>query len=158
MKLLLMTLIVAKVAFSVPEPAIEDVQAKFDEAGIQWNAIDKVNWPDYPYKPEVEFRIMHSETEIYLQFHVKENGARATYDYDFGGSPYNAACRLVISNESYGIVTGVSMPMLIEIISAQMADDGSDIKDVMAKAVEAGRNGAQTFHASSVADEEEDEL
>ena len=30
--------------------------------------------------------------------------------------------------------------------------------DVMAKAVEAGRNGAQTFHASSVADEEEDEL
>ena len=33
MKLLLMTLIVAKVAFSVPEPAIEDVQAKFDEAG-----------------------------------------------------------------------------------------------------------------------------
>lgn len=76
----------------------------------------------------------------------------------FGGSPYNAACRLVISNESYGIVTGVSMPMLIEMISAQMADDGSDIKDVMAKAVEAGRNGVQTFHASSVADEEEDEL
>ena len=76
----------------------------------------------------------------------------------FGGSPYNAACRLVISNEAYGIVTGVSMPMLIEMISAQMADDGSDIKDVMSKAVEAGKNGAQTFHASAVADEDEEEL
>ena len=42
--------------------------------------------------------------------------------------------------------------------AAQMADDGSDIKDVMSKAVEAGKNGAQTFHASAVADEDEEEL
>ena len=92
MKLMLMTLIAAKIVFSVPEPAIEDVIAKFDEAGIVWNAIDQVNWPDYPYKPEVEFRIMHSETEIYLQFHVRENGLRATYDYDAGSSPYRDDC------------------------------------------------------------------
>lgn len=76
----------------------------------------------------------------------------------FGGSPYNAACRLVISNEKYGIVTGVNLPMLIEMASAQMAYDGADIKDLMAKAVEAGKNGVQTFHASAVADEEEDDL
>ena len=38
----------------------------------------------------------------------------------FGGSPYNAACRLVISNEAYGIVTGVNLPMLIEMCSAQI--------------------------------------
>ena len=84
MNLMLMTLIVAKVAFSTPEPALDEVKAKFDEASIAWHAIDQVNWPEYPYKPEVEFRIMHSETEIYLQFHVKENGARATFDYDDG--------------------------------------------------------------------------
>jgi len=76
----------------------------------------------------------------------------------FGGSPYNAACRLVISNEAYGIVTGVNLPMLIEMCSAQMMDDGSDIKALMAKAVEAGKNGVQTFHASSIADDEEDDL
>ena len=92
MKLLLMTLIVSKIAFATPEPAIEEVIAKFDEAGIAWNAIDQVNWPEYPYKPLVEFRIMHSETEIYLQFHVRENGLRATYDYDFGSSPYKDDC------------------------------------------------------------------
>ena len=76
----------------------------------------------------------------------------------FGGSPYNAACRLVISNEAYGIVTGVNLPMLIEMCSAQMADDGSEIKALMERAVEAGKNGTQTFHASQISDDEEDDL
>ena len=76
----------------------------------------------------------------------------------FGGSPYNAACRLVIGNENYGIVTGVNLPMLIEMCSAQMMDDGSDIKALMEKAVEAGKNGTQTFHASQISDDEEEDL
>lgn len=92
MKLMIMAILVAKVAFSTPEPALEEVKAKFDQAAVEWHAIDCVNWPAYPYKPEVEFRIMHSETEIYLQYHVKENGARATYDYDFGSLPYTDDC------------------------------------------------------------------
>ena len=45
MKLILMTLIVSKIAFSTPEPAIEEVIAKFDEAGIAWNAIAKASAP-----------------------------------------------------------------------------------------------------------------
>lgn len=92
MKLLLMTLIVTKVAFSSPEPAIAEVKDKFDQAGIAWNAIDKVNWPEFPYKPEVRFRIMHSETEIYLQFHVRENGVRAVYGTDAGSRPWTDDC------------------------------------------------------------------
>lgn len=76
----------------------------------------------------------------------------------FGGSPYNAACRLVIANEAYGIVTGVSLPMLIEMVSTQLMDDGSDIKALMEKAIEAGKNGVQTFHASAVADDEEEDF
>ncbi len=76
----------------------------------------------------------------------------------FGGSPYNAACRLVISNENYGIVTGVNLPMLIEMCSAQLMDDGSDIKALMEKAVEAGKNGTQTFHASQISDDDEEDL
>ena len=76
----------------------------------------------------------------------------------FGGSPYNAACRLVIGNENYGIVTGVNLPMLIEMCSAQMMDDGSDIMTLMEKAVEAGKNGTQTFHASQISDDEEEDL
>ena len=74
----------------------------------------------------------------------------------FGGSPYNAACRLVIENENYGIVTGVNLPMLIEMCSAQMMDDGSDIHALMDKAVETGKNGTQTFHASQIEDDDDD--
>lgn len=76
----------------------------------------------------------------------------------FGGSPYNAACRLVINNEKYGIVTGVNLPMLIEMVGAQMVDEGSDIKELMDKAVEAGKAGTQTFHASAITVDEEDDL
>ena len=77
----------------------------------------------------------------------------------FGGSPYNAACRLVISNEAYGIVTGVNLPMLIEMCSLQMMDDKSlTIQDIMAKAVEAGKSGLQVFHASQIAEDDEEEL
>ena len=92
MKLTIMMILVAKVAFATPEPSIEEIQAKFDESAIAWHRIDQVNWPDFPYHPLAEFRIMHSETEIYLQFHVREQGARATYDYDAGSSPYKDDC------------------------------------------------------------------
>lgn len=92
MKLLLMSLIVAKVAFPTPEPSIEEVKRTFDREAVAWHAIDQVNWPEIPYKPEVRFRIMHSETEIYLQFHVRENGVRATFDYDAGSQPYKDDC------------------------------------------------------------------
>ncbi len=54
-----------------------------------------------------------------------------------GGSPYNAACRIVATHENYGIVTGVNLPMLI-----QDMDDGSkSIADLMEQASEAGKNG-----------------
>ena len=75
----------------------------------------------------------------------------------FGGSPYNAACRLVIANEAYGIVTGVNLPMLIEMCSAQMMDEGLSIQELMEKAAEAGKSGMQFFHASQIADDDEEE-
>ncbi|MBQ7454275.1 MAG: PTS sugar transporter subunit IIA, partial [Selenomonadaceae bacterium] len=42
-----------------------------------------------------------------------------------GGSPYNAACRLVAGNENYGIVAGVNLPGLIAISALQDTDDGT---------------------------------
>lgn len=87
-----MSIIVSKVAFSSPAPSIEEVKAKFDDASIEWNAIDKINWDTHTYKPEVAFRIMHSDTEIYLQYKVKENGLRATYGFDAGSRPYTDDC------------------------------------------------------------------
>ena len=71
----------------------------------------------------------------------------------FGGSPYNAACRLVIGNENYGIVSGVNMTMLIEMVNLQMGGKALGIKELVVKAAEAGKAGIQTFHASAIAEE-----
>lgn len=59
-----------------------------------------------------------------------------------GGTPYNAASTLAVGDEHYGIVAGVNFPMLIAMVQEQMTDDGSaTIKELMEKAVEAGREG-----------------
>ena len=77
-----------------------------------------------------------------------------------GGSPYNAACRLVIGNPNYAIVAGVNLPMLIAMISEQAIDDGSaSIETLVQKAIDAGKDGViSADYASLNAGGEEDEL
>lgn len=42
------------------------------------DVIDTVNWPDeFPYKPEVCFRIAHNGSKLLIRFEVKEDAARA---------------------------------------------------------------------------------
>ncbi|AGK96324.1 PTS sugar transporter subunit IIA [Clostridium pasteurianum] len=43
----------------------------------------------------------------------------------FGGSPYNAAFEIAIINENIDILTGASLPMLLEVLSVR---DGENIK------------------------------
>lgn len=74
----------------------------------------------------------------------------------FGGSPYNAACRVAMETDSYGIVTGVNLPMLIEMVGAQLTGEKIDIKKLMEKAMDAGQAGIQSFHLSTIKDEEDD--
>ena len=71
-----------------------------------------------------------------------------------GGSPYNAAAKIVRDNPLYGIVTGANLPMLIELTSAQETGEDMSIKTLMEKAIEAGKNGTQPFHASLVEEDE----
>lgn len=77
-----------------------------------------------------------------------------------GGSPYNAACRIVATNENYGIVTGVNLPMLIAMSAAQDADDGSTgIAELMEQAEVAGKDGIMSSSYESLnAASEDDEL
>ena len=54
-----------------------------------------------------------------------------------GGSPYNAACKLVKDNNNYGIVTGVNLPMLIYMVY----EDDADIKTLIEHAIRGGSEG-----------------
>ena len=75
-----------------------------------------------------------------------------------GGSPYNAACRLVAQNENYGIVAGVNLPGLIAMSAAQDMDDGSaTIAEIMQQAIEACKDGTVISSYESLNVESDDD-
>ena len=75
-----------------------------------------------------------------------------------GGSPYNAACRLVATNENYGIVAGVNLPALIAMSAAQDIDDGSTtIAEIMEQALVAVKDGAVISSYESLNVESDDD-
>ena len=75
-----------------------------------------------------------------------------------GGSPYNAACRLVATNENYGIVAGVNLPMLIAMSSAQdMNDDSVTLAELMEQAAAAGKDGTTISSYESLNTVEEED-
>ena len=63
----------------------------------------------------------------------------------FGGSPYNAACRLVAKNDHYAILTGVNLPMLLELLNEEM-NEGLPIRELVDKARDIGEMGVQVFY------------
>lgn len=48
----------------------------------------------------------------------------------FGGSPYNAAFEIAIANENIDILTGASLPMVLEILSVR-DNENIKIKDIV---------------------------
>lgn len=62
----------------------------------------------------------------------------------FGGSPYNAASRVVMENDNMDIITGVNVPMLLELLDAR--DNISLAKDLSEVAKDSGKSGIQSFN------------
>jgi len=61
----------------------------------------------------------------------------------WGGSPFNAASRIVVDKENYEVVTGVNIPMLAETFMAR--DDNPSFAELVAIAVETGRVGVKAL-------------
>ena len=70
----------------------------------------------------------------------------------FGGSPYNAAARVVAKRPQDDIVTGVNLPMLLEVMDA--SGDEESAQELASLAKEVGHASVKTYHAK---DEEETE-
>lgn len=60
------------------------VAALLDNTKIPLHTIASLNWNEYPYQPEVSFRIAHDGTSIFINYHVKEKSIRARYSKDNG--------------------------------------------------------------------------
>ncbi|WP_032093573.1 PTS mannose transporter subunit IIAB [Necropsobacter rosorum] len=61
----------------------------------------------------------------------------------WGGSPFNAANRVAEGKDNMDIVTGVNVPMLVETFMAR--DDGPDLAELVAIALETGRTGVRAL-------------
>ncbi len=70
---------------------VETLSGLFDKEGIEFHAIDEINWEAYPYCPSVRFRIAHTSDAILLNYQVEEESARARYGED-NGSVWTDAC------------------------------------------------------------------
>ncbi|ELY5927190.1 PTS mannose transporter subunit IIAB [Cronobacter sakazakii] len=66
----------------------------------------------------------------------------------WGGSPFNAASRIVVDKPNYEVVAGVNIPMLVEILMAR--DDDPAFDELVAIAVETGREGVKALKAKPV--------
>lgn len=69
-----------------------DVPAAMEADGICYNYISNVNWPDeYPYAPDIMFRIAHTGNAIIINYKVRELSVRAVEGTD-NGSVWEDSC------------------------------------------------------------------
>lgn len=61
----------------------------------------------------------------------------------WGGSPFNAANRVIGDNTNMDIVTGVNVPMLVETFMAR--DDNPSLQELVSIALETGRAGVRAL-------------
>ncbi len=71
----------------------------------------------------------------------------------FGGSPFNAASRIVIDNENMDIITGVNLPMLLEAYGLR---ETVELKELVDIAETAAINGIKSFKQTLKQNEEEE--
>lgn len=69
----------------------EGVPALLDKEGVAFQVINSVNWKEYPYCPDVKFRIAHTADAILLDYRVTEASVRAVAAND-NGEVWKDAC------------------------------------------------------------------
>ncbi|NPA36346.1 MAG: hypothetical protein GXO47_05805 [Chlorobi bacterium] len=55
--------------------SLDSISAELDK--LTGDVIGEVNWSDYPYKPDVNFKMGYDEDNLYLKFRVHEKAVRA---------------------------------------------------------------------------------
>ena len=58
---------------SLANVAVENIPALLDKEKVAFQSINTVNWKAFPYQPEVQFRIAHTDDAILVHYKVKED-------------------------------------------------------------------------------------
>lgn len=84
------TLLVNKITCEATDLSPETISLLLREQSPA-NRIDAVNWPSYPHRPEITFRIGHIENEIWISFDLNEKNPRGTVTQT-NGPVYQDSC------------------------------------------------------------------
>ena len=76
---------------SLANVAVENIPALLDKEKVAFQSINTVNWKTFPYQPEVQFRIAHTDDAILVHYKVKEASVRAVAAGD-NGAVWEDAC------------------------------------------------------------------
>lgn len=71
----------------------------------------------------------------------------------FGGSPYNAASTIAIENDNMDIITGVNLPMLLEVFGVR---EMLSVEDIISIGLNTGKDGIRLFKETLTNSEEEE--
>lgn len=69
----------------------QQIPTLFDHENIMYYPINIVNWKEYPYQPQVSFRIAYTNDAILVHYKVVEDSVRAKYGED-NGSVWTDSC------------------------------------------------------------------
>lgn len=94
-------LTVAKIALS--GVAAADVPAILDDAAISFQSIANVNWPEFPYAPDVKFRIAHTGDSLLVHYKVTEQSVRAVAPADNGRVWEDACAEFFVMPQDDGV-------------------------------------------------------
>lgn len=75
------TLNVEKIS-KIAQPS--EISGYFDTKSIESHLVSVVNWDEYPYKPDVKFRIAHDGENIYINWKINEIEIKAVCEEDQG--------------------------------------------------------------------------
>ncbi|WP_025692746.1 PTS sugar transporter subunit IIA [Paenibacillus zanthoxyli] len=71
----------------------------------------------------------------------------------FGGSPYNAASRIAAGYENMDIVSGVNLPMIVDVMVNRSTEQLGDLADL---AIRAGQDSMKSFRSIKNSQTEEE--
>ena len=68
----------------VPNIELSQIPTFLDSVGVELTPIDKVNWEAFPYRPNVQFRLVSTDEGLVLHYHVEERTVAAVATGDNG--------------------------------------------------------------------------
>ena len=94
----------------------------FDKEQIPFHPVACVNWVDYPYKPDVKFRIAHNGTGILLNFQVEESDIQAVCTEDDGKVWEDSCVEFFIAFPHHDFYTNIECNCIGKILAKARTD------------------------------------